>query len=139
MRHVEREIDITVEIRHRRTLPRDPQQPSPRDPHPHPTPTPTPHPDANPSRRIIETSAAFELHNSAFVSVMPYCNGGSLADLLRRNGPLPEKDAKSVIVQVLHGLRHLHGQKEPVIHFDLKPANILFHEGEVKLGDPPEP
>ena len=66
---------------------------------------------------------------------MPYCNGGSLADLLRRNGPLPEKDAKSVIVQVLHGLRHLHGQKEAVIHFDLKPANILFHEGEVKLGD----
>jgi len=124
-----------------RTLPRDPQHPSPRDPHPHPHPTPTatPHPDANPSRRIIETSAAFELHNSAFVSVMPYCNGGSLADLLRRNGPLPEKDAKSVIVQVLHGLRHLHGQKEAVIHFDLKPANILFHEGEVKLGDPPEP
>ena len=66
---------------------------------------------------------------------MPYCNGGSLADLLRRNGPLPEKDAKSVIVQVLHGLRHLHGQKEAVIHFDLKPANILFHEGEVKLSD----
>lgn len=102
VRHVEREIDITVEIRH---------------------------------RRIIETSAAFELHTSAFVSVMPYCNGGSLADLLRRNGPMAEKDAKSVIVQVLHGLRHLHGQKEPVIHFDLKPANILFHEGEVKLGD----
>ena len=43
------------------------------------------------------------------------------------------------LVQVLHGLRHLHGQKEAVIHFDLKPANILFHEGEVKLGDPPEP
>ena len=102
VRHVEREIDITVEIRH---------------------------------RRILETSAAFELHNSAFVSVMPYCDGGSLADLLRRNGPLPEKDAKSVIVQVLHGLRHLHGQREPVIHFDLKPANILFHDGEVKLGD----
>ncbi len=42
---------------------------------------------------------------------MPYCNGGSLADLLRRNGPLPEKDAKSVIVQVLHGLRHLPGER----------------------------
>ena len=36
---------------------------------------------------------------------------------------------------MLHGLRHLHGQKEPVIHFDLKPANILFHEGEVTLAD----
>ena len=66
---------------------------------------------------------------------MPYCNGGSLADLLRRQGALPEKDAKSVVVQVLHGLRHLHGQREPVIHYDLKPANILFHDGEVKLSD----
>ena len=102
VRHVEREIDITVEMRH---------------------------------RRIVETYAAFELHEQAFVSVMPYCNGGSLADLLRRQGALPEKDAKSVLVGVLHGLRHLHSQREPIIHYDLKPANILFDDGEVKLSD----
>ena len=40
-----------------------------------------------------------------------------------------------VILQVLSGLRHLHGRKEPIIHYDLKPANILFHEGEVRLSD----
>ena len=66
---------------------------------------------------------------------MPYCNGASLAEMLRKHGALPERDAKSILVGVLHGLRHLHGLRERVIHFDLKPANILFHEGEVKLSD----
>ena len=43
VRHVEREIDITVEIRHRRTLPRDPH-PSPPSPSPSPSPLPSPSP-----------------------------------------------------------------------------------------------
>ncbi|EOD05487.1 hypothetical protein EMIHUDRAFT_448681 [Emiliania huxleyi CCMP1516] len=98
VRHVEREIDITAALTH---------------------------------RRIVETFAAFEIDRSTFVSVMPYCNGGSLADLLRRQGALAEREAKSIIVQVLHGLRHLHRQREPIIHYDLKPANILLHEGEL--------
>jgi tousled-like kinase len=102
VRHVEREIDITVGVNH---------------------------------RRIVETFAVFEINSSSFVSVMPYCNGGSLADVLRKYGPLPEKDARSVIVQILYGLLHLHTRREPIIHYDLKPANILFHDGEVRLSD----
>merc|ERR1719473_1540821 len=66
---------------------------------------------------------------------MPYCNGGSLADLLRKHGPLAERDAKSIMLQLLCGLRHLHSRPQPIIHYDLKPANILFHDGEVKLSD----
>ena len=66
---------------------------------------------------------------------MPYCNGGSLAELLRKQGPLPEKDGRSIMLQILCGLRHLHSRAEPIIHYDLKPANILFHDGEVKLSD----
>ena len=100
VRHVEREIDITVGVHH---------------------------------RRIVETFAAFEIDQATFVSVMPYCNGGSLAELLRRGGALAEKDGRSICIQVLHGLRHLHSQREKIIHFDLKPANILFHDGEVRL------
>ena len=86
-------------------------------------------------RRVVETFAAFEIDDQTIVTVMPYCNGGSLADLLRPHGPLAEKEAKSIIVQVLAGLRHLHTRREPIIHYDLKPANILFHEGEVRLSD----
>jgi len=102
VRHVEREIDITVGVHY---------------------------------KRIVETFAAFEIDQATFVSVMPFCNGGSLADMLRKGGALGEKDARSIIVQVLHGLRHLHNQKDRIIHFDLKPANILFHDGEVRLSD----
>ena len=86
-------------------------------------------------RRIVETFAVFEMDEHTFVSVMPFCNGGSLQELLNKTGPLPEKDARAIIVQVLHGLLHLHSQRERIIHFDLKPANILFHEGEVRLSD----
>ena len=102
VRHVEREMEITVGVRH---------------------------------HRIVDTYAAFEVSSNTVVSVMPYCNGGSLADLLRKHGPLPEKDAKSIMLQLLCGLRHLHSRPDPIIHYDLKPANILFHDDEVKLSD----
>jgi serine/threonine protein kinase len=48
----------------------------------------------------VETFAAFEVDDQTIVTVMPYCNGGSLADLLARQGPLPEKECKSIMVQV---------------------------------------
>ena len=34
-------------------------------------------------------------------------------------------------MQVFAGLRYLNEQKRKIIHYDLKPANILFHGGEV--------
>ena len=37
--------------------------------------------------------------------------------------------------QVFAGLKYLNEQKNKVIHFDLKPGNILFHNGEVKISD----
>lgn len=99
VRHVEREMEITVGVRH---------------------------------RRIVDTFAAFEVDTGTMVSVMPYCNGGSLAELLRKQGPLSERDARSVMLQLLCGLHHLHMLPNPIIHYDLKPANILFHDGEVR-------
>ena len=33
------------------------------------------------------------------------------------------------MVQILEGLSYLNHQKNPIIHYDLKPGNILFHNG----------
>lgn len=37
--------------------------------------------------------------------------------------------------QIFAGLKYLNEQKQPVIHYDLKPGNILFSNGEVKITD----
>ena len=67
---------------------------------------------------------------------MEYCNGGDLAMMLRRRGRISEKEAIYILAQVINGLLSLRLQENYVIHYDLKPANILFAEDEiVKITD----
>merc|ERR1712187_7281 len=44
-------------------------------------------------------------------------------------------EARSIILQVLHGLRYLNSNGRQIIHYDIKPANIFYHCGDVKIGD----
>jgi tousled-like kinase len=80
----------------------------------------------------------FELDDTAFVSVLQYCGGGDLHTLLRRSR-LSEDDARPIFVQMCLGLRYLHApdaDRPAVVHYDVKPANLLFTEsGEVRLTD----
>ncbi len=49
---------------------------------------------------------------------------------------LPEKEARVIAAQIAAGLAYMNGPgpKQRVIHYDLKPANILFDQwGEVKI------
>lgn len=60
---------------------------------------------------------------------------GSLDDVLRRCGRLPEPLLASVAADVLEGLAWLHSEKR-VIHRDIKPGNILLAaSGEAKVSD----
>ncbi len=60
--------------------------------------------------------------------------GGSLADLLKKYGPLDEPAVKSYTQQLLCGLAYLH--KNNVVHRDIKGANILIEkDGTIKLAD----
>jgi serine/threonine-protein kinase ULK/ATG1 len=70
-------------------------------------------------------------HN--YYLVYEYCNGGTLADLIRSQGPLPLNQALAYFQQLREAYRVLHAAH--ILHRDLKPGNILFHDGVVKLAD----
>lgn len=50
-----------------------------------------------------------------------------------RDGRVPSAEAASILRDVTAGLRELH--QASVIHRDLKPGNVLLHEGRWKLSD----
>lgn len=62
--------------------------------------------------------------------VMPRADE-SLQDLIDRDGPLVDEDAMTVLSDVLTGLQEM----KRIVHGDLKPANVLLHEGRWKLAD----
>jgi len=66
--------------------------------------------------------------------VMPYLTGGSLRDILARNGPLSLPQALTYTEQVAAALQYAHEHR--IVHRDIKPANILFHaDGRLVLAD----
>ncbi len=66
--------------------------------------------------------------------VMEYVPGASLKDVLRRRGPLPEREALDVAAQIAAALEAAH--QRGVIHRDVKPHNILLDDrGWVKVAD----
>lgn len=92
--------------------------------------------------RIVQLYDVIEInHSSSFATVLEFCSGTDLDAHLKKHRTLPEKEAKAILMQVLSGLLCLSnggGVKDSnsIIHFDIKPANILFDgEGGVKLTD----
>ena len=59
--------------------------------------------------------------------VMEYCDRGTLENFLssRSIQPLPEFEIWRLVGQFSSALSFLHGQHPPILHNDLKPANIL--------------
>jgi len=66
--------------------------------------------------------------------VLELCPGGSLADRLRRDGPLPAAEVRDIGVRIADALAAAHAQG--VLHRDVKPGNILINRfGLVALSD----
>lgn len=65
--------------------------------------------------------------------VLPFVRGESLRDRLRRERQLGLDDAISIAKDIGSALEYAH--RHGVVHRDVKPENILIHEGEAVLAD----
>jgi serine/threonine-protein kinase len=64
---------------------------------------------------------------------MPYVDGESLRDRLRREGQLPLDDALEIACEVADALGYAHSQG--IVHRDIKPENILLSRGHALVAD----
>jgi tousled-like kinase len=83
----------------------------------------------------------FEIDSNSFATVLECCSGNDLDSLLKEKLVLPERDSRAILLQILSGMRYLSmaspdGTRQGIIHYDLKPGNILFDEhGDAKITD----
>ncbi len=82
---------------------------------------------------IVRIYDVFEENDTAYY-VMEALDGGSLTDLVKREGALPEARAIEYIRQLGDALGYIH--KRNILHLDVKPSNVLLGpEGEAVLID----
>lgn len=87
------------------------------------------------NRRIVRQFDTVEIDHHSFCTILELCSGPDLYFYLKQQKQILEKEAKLIISQILSGLKYLNDQKQKIIHYDLKPQNILFHNKEIKLTD----
>jgi serine/threonine protein kinase len=64
---------------------------------------------------------------------MPFCKNGNINKMI---GKMTERDAWKLIRDTASALTYLHAMNPPIIHQDIKPANILIgNDGYYKLSD----
>ena len=91
--------------------------------------------------RIVSLYSVFEIDTDSFATVLECCKGTDLDTMLKDRGRLPERDARAILLQILSGMKYLSspsadGRRQGIIHYDLKPGNILFDEqGNAKITD----
>lgn len=82
---------------------------------------------------IVRILDVFEENDTAYY-VMELLSGGSMADKIKREGPLNESTAELFIRQIADALSYVHAHN--TVHLDIKPSNILFNNaGQATLID----
>ena len=71
---------------------------------------------------IVQVSDVFEENGTAYY-VMDYIEGRSLKDMVKAEGPMPERRALKYVFQVAEALKYVHARNR--LHLDVKPGNIM--------------
>jgi serine/threonine protein kinase len=63
------------------------------------------------------------------VTLLEYCNGGSLLDLLhKRKVKLSTQQQLEIALKIAEGMEYLHTRDPMIVHRDLKSENIVVHK-----------
>jgi eukaryotic-like serine/threonine-protein kinase len=82
---------------------------------------------------VVYVYGSEEIHGAPAIA-MELVRGGTLADRVRRQGPLSIPDAVHATLEIVTGLEA--SQSAGVLHRDIKPSNCFVSaEGTVKIGD----
>lgn len=68
-----------------------------------------------------------------FYFVYEFCNGGTLDKLMQKEGPFSEKKSLVYLRQIVEAFKVL--SRNNIMHRDIKPDNILIHQGNIKIAD----
>jgi TolB-like protein/Tfp pilus assembly protein PilF len=82
--------------------------------------------------QIVPVLAAGEAAGMPFYT-MPFVEGESLRTRLRRDGPLPVRDAVRVLSDVAKALEYAH--ERGIVHRDIKPDNVLIARSSAAVTD----
>ena len=81
---------------------------------------------------IIRVVEAFEANNTVYYA-MEYIDGGSLDDLIKTSNGISETETLKYALQIGDALRFMHSKN--MLHLDLKPSNVMLHNGKAILID----
>ena len=85
---------------------------------------------------IVKLIDTISIDDFSFCNILEYCQGPDLGLYLRQNGPLSEEFSRIIIYQLLNALKYLNDLDEKIIHYDLKPENIIFvSDVKIKITD----
>lgn len=69
-------------------------------------------------------------------TVMDFIPGYTIEEIVKKSGKLPQKQVRKWAEQLGEALDYLHRQNPPIIHSDIKPANVMVtKEGNICLID----
>jgi serine/threonine-protein kinase len=91
------------------------------------------HPHILPLHDSGEVASGYNDEPSLLYFTTPFAAGESLKDRLQREPRLTTDDVVRLVRQIAQALDYAH--RRGVIHLDIKPGNILLHEGHAVIAD----